>query len=271
MPTSTVADLLAAKGKRRLVLTTAFDTWTARAAAEAGVDMIVAWGETLEHSKWVIDAVRQGAPDALIGSGLPSIGAYSSAEEALRLAGELRAAGTDIIYCSGLVPEKFAALSRQHYPCCGHVGYLPVNSTWYGGPRAVGKTAVEATKVYEETMALEQAGCIAVEMEVVPAKVAALISKRTRMLVFSMGSGPDCDGQFIFSSDLLGTHSGHYPRHAITYASLFKSAVDALSRYREDVLSGNYPARRHTIEIKDDEYAHFAATVENTEKHHEAP
>ncbi len=262
MPISTVAELLETKGKRQLVLTTAFDTWTARAAEEAGVDMIVAWGDDLEQSKWTLDAVRQGAPNTLIGSGLPSIGAYSSAEEALRLAGELRAAGTDIIYCSGLVPEKFAALSRQHYPCCGHVGYLPVNNTWYGGPRAVGKTCKEALQVYEATMALEEAGCIAVEMEVVPARVAALITRQTRMLVFSMGSGPDCDGQFVFASDLLGTNTGHYPRHSITYASLFKTAVDALSRYREDVQRGNYPARSHTIEMQDEEYEQFAASVE---------
>ncbi|MBT3295004.1 MAG: 3-methyl-2-oxobutanoate hydroxymethyltransferase [Verrucomicrobia bacterium] len=263
MSISTVADLLATKGKRQLVLTTAFDAWTAKAAEESGIDMILAWGETLEHSKWVIDSVRQGAPNTLIGSGLPSIGAYSSEAEALRLAGELRAAGNDIVYCSGLVPEKFAALSRQHYPCCGHVGYLPVNDTWYGGPRAVGKTSEEALEVYEATMALEEAGCIAVEMEVVPAKVAARITEQTRMLVFSMGSGPDCDGQFIFSSDILGTHTGHYPRHSITYASLFKTAVDALSRYREDVLSGDYPRAAHTIDMTDQEYEKFSASLES--------
>ena len=215
----TVAELIALKGQRQLVLTTAFDTWTAKAAEEAGVDMIVAWGSNLEHSKYVIDAVRKGAPNTLIGSGLPHP-AYASAEEALKLAGEIRGAGTDIIYCSGLVPDKFAALARQHYPCCGHVGYLPVNNTWFGGPRAVGKTAAEAKKVFDDTMALEEAGCIAVEMEVVPAQVAAEITKRTKMLVFSMGSGPDCDGQFIFASDILGTNLGHYPRHSITYANL---------------------------------------------------
>ena len=50
-------------------------------------------------------------------------GAYESEEKALRLANEIRGAGADIIYASGLVPEKWAALSRQHFPCCGHVGY----------------------------------------------------------------------------------------------------------------------------------------------------
>eukprot|EP00913_Durusdinium_trenchii_P004488 g4167.t1 len=185
----TVAEMLALKGQRQLVLTTAFDEWTARAAEEAGVDMIVAWGSCQEHSKFVVEAVRRGAPNTLIGTGI-NPGAYDtrpnaparlmfeeSQEKALKLANEMRAAGTDIIYCSGLVPEKFAGLARQHVPCCGHVGYLPVNNTWYGGPRGVGKTAEEAKKA---------AGCIAVEMECVPAKVAEEITKRTKLLQFCL-------------------------------------------------------------------------------------
>ena len=35
------------------------------------------------------------------------------------------------------------------YICIGHVGYLPINDTWLGGPRAVGKTWAEAKKVHK--------------------------------------------------------------------------------------------------------------------------
>ena len=257
----TVAELLSLKGKRKIVLTTAFDEWTARAAEEAGVDMVLAWGADMESTKFVVANVRRGAPNTLIGSGI-NPGAYESVEMALKLANEIRAAGTDIIYCSGLVPEKFAALARQHFPCCGHVGYLPCNDTWLGGPRAVGKTAAEAQKMLDDAMALEAAGCIAIELECVPAKVAAEITKRTKMLVFSMGSGADCDGQFIFAEDLLGSHSGHYPRHCITYGSMMADAVKGLMQYKEDVVSGAYPTAKHSIGIKDEEYEAFmAATV----------
>lgn len=85
-------------------------------------------------------------------------------------------------------PVPIKNLPRQHFPCCGHVGYLPVNNTWFGGPRGVGKTRLEAKQVFDDVMALEAAGCIAVEMECVPARVAAEITQRTKMLVFSMGS-----------------------------------------------------------------------------------
>lgn len=245
----TVAELQALKGQRQVILTTAFSGWTAQAAEEAGVDMILTWGDTLETSKWLVEQVRQGAPNTLIGTGLP-IEAYASEERAILLAGELRNAGVDIVYCSGLVPDKFAAMSRQHIPCCGHVGYLPVNDTWLGGPRAVGKTWQEAAKVLQDTLDLEKAGCIAVEMEVVPAEVAAEITKRTSMLVFSMGSGPHCDGQFIFDCDILGTNAGHVPRHAPVYANLMKDAVQAFSNYRKDIENGSYPAPKNSVKMK---------------------
>jgi len=257
------ADLLACKGKRQLVLTTAADEWTARAAEEAGVDMILVRrpADTIEGAKFVVEAVRRGAPNTTIICGLPPYQAYVSVQSALRLAGDVRAFGADIVYCSGLVPDKFAALAQQGHPCGGHVGYLPINDTWYGGPRAVGKTWDEAKRVYDDVMALDAAGCIAVEMECVPAKVAAEISKRTKMLVFSMGSGPHCDGQFIFAADILGTNSGHYPRHSITYAHLLQDAAKAFGKYCADVSSGAYPGETHGIEIKDEEFARFMEVI----------
>jgi len=256
----TVAALRALKGQRQIIVTTAFDTWTAKAAEEAGVDMVLAWGRSLEATKAVVEAVRMGAPNTLIGSGLP-MEAYASQERAILLAGELRSAGVDIMYCSGLVPDKFAGMARQHIPCCGHVGYLPVNDTWLGGPRAIGKTWQEAQKVYEDTMALEAAGCIAVEMELVPAEVAAEITKRTSMLVFSMGSGPHCDGQFIFDCDILGTNPGHIPRHAPVYANFYHDAIKAFTQYRAAVVSGEYPTPQNSVRMKEGEFTQFLASI----------
>merc|ERR1719217_215785 len=132
----TIAELIASKGKRQVVITTAFDEWTARAAEEAGVDIIIAYGNNLEHSKFVIEAVRRGAPNTLIGSGSPL---FAYAKSTLKLARDISEAGADIIYCSGCTPRKFEVLV-QHYPICGHVGNLPIGETWSGGPDTFGQT-----------------------------------------------------------------------------------------------------------------------------------
>jgi 3-methyl-2-oxobutanoate hydroxymethyltransferase len=259
----TVKDLLDAKGKRKLVLTTAYDYWTARAAEEAGVDMVITSAKTFEQLKGTIGEVRRGAPDTLLGAGLPLIESYASDAEALRLAGELcRGLGVDVLYASGLVVERFAALGRQRFPCVGHVGYLPSRNTWLGGPRAVGKTSAEALGVYRDVLALAEAGVIGVEMELVPDQVAAEITRRVKILTFSMGSGPDCDGQIVFSTDVLGTNTGHYPRHSRTYANLFEQARDALSRYRRDVVDGAFPADGQTVEMEDGEFERFMLAIE---------
>jgi 3-methyl-2-oxobutanoate hydroxymethyltransferase len=81
-----------------------------------------------------------------------------------------------------------------------------------------------------------------------------------------MGSGPGCDGQFIFAEDILGTNSGHYPRHSVTHANLKDDAVKALSQYREDCISGAYPTTKQSIGIKDDEFAKFMAAIAEGEK-----
>ena len=91
----------------------------------------------------------------------------------------------------------------------------------------------------------------------VPQKVAAEITKRVDILTFSMGSGPDCDGQFLFACDLLGTNHGHYPRHAKTYCKLLDQATKALAQYASEVRSGAYPEPKHCIGMQDKEYDRF--------------
>jgi 3-methyl-2-oxobutanoate hydroxymethyltransferase len=258
----TVRDLLATKGKRKLLLTTAFDHWTAKACEEAGVDIILTFARNLEQLKGVMEQVRSGAPNTMIGAGLPLIEAYSSDAEALRLAGELtRNLTVDLIFASGVVVERFGALARQRFPCVGHVGYLPVQNTWFGGPRTVGKTWEEAVHVYDTVDAMVKAGVVGIEMELLPSELAAEITKRIDAVTFSMGSGPDCDGQFVFSTDLLGTNTGHVPRHAKTYTNLFDEARRAISQFRQDVTDGTYPAQEHVVAMRDDQFARFLEEI----------
>lgn len=265
MARPTIKDLQYLKGQRKIVLTTAFDYYTARACELAGIDVIVTWpqnNETMEELLMVLEQVRKGAPNMLIGAGIPRYQAYINETEAIKCSWAALKAGADMIYSSGMSLDLFKALGKQRIPCVGHVGFIPAHATWFGGPRAVGKTSREARKVYEDSLDFQEAGAIAVEMECVPAKVAAEITKRLDILVFSMGSGPACDGQYLFSCDLLGLNDGRYPRHSVKYASFFDDSVTVFKKYKEDVTSGTYPAKGHQIEIKDDEFSAFANSIE---------
>ena len=114
--------------------------------------------------------------------------------------------------------------------------------------------------------ALEEAGAFCAEIEVVPARVAAEISRRTSLFMISMGSGPGCDAQYLFATDVLGTNRGHYPRHskkyrdfATEYDRLQGERISAFKEFAADVTSGAYPERGHLVEIADDELQRFLA------------
>ena len=117
-------------------------------------------------------------------------------------------------------------------------------------------------QVYEDTLAFQEMGAVAVEMECVPARVAEEITRRVNLLVFSMGSGAGCDGQFLFSCDIWGTHDRHYPRHARKYRDFFTEGVAAMQEYREDVVTGAFPTDAHVIQIRDEEFARWRAGLE---------
>jgi len=112
--------------------------------------------------------------------------------------------------------------------------------------------------------AFEDAGCIGVEMELLPSPLADYITKNTSILTISLGSGVHCDAQFLFSCDALGLHDEHYPRHAKTYVHFLDTAVDALRQYKEEVLSGRYPGEQHSLSMAPTEFSNSLAGLDKS-------
>lgn len=261
MAKPTVGELLAGKGKRQLTMTNATDFNTALAAAEAGIDIISGRGMYDEQQiGLVLDQIVKAAPNAVIACNLPATIAYVSDSEAIRAAMIARDHGADIIYSSGNTLSRFEAMASVGINCGGHVGLVPARASREGGLGARGKTLDQALRIYDETLAYQTAGAVIVEMECVAEDIAAEISKRADILVMSMGSGSGCDGQFLFSADLLGIHEPRYPgmgkpwegpppRHAKRYTNIFEEAKSAFAAFRAEVTSGEFPTPAHTIKV----------------------
>ena len=155
-------------------------------------------------------------------------------------------------------------LAKEFIPVVGHVGLVPSRATWTGGFKAVGKTAEEALQLFKQIKSYEDAGAIAVELEVVPVEVATELSKRTSLLVWSMGAGAGCDAQYLFSNDILGYTEGHIPRHSKVYRN-FKAEYDRLQLERisafkefvDDVDNGTFPETSHLVHMDNDELDRF--------------
>ncbi|WP_282608649.1 3-methyl-2-oxobutanoate hydroxymethyltransferase [Pelagibius sp. Alg239-R121] len=253
MPKLTVKDLLEAKGKRRLAFVQVAREEEAAAAALAGMDMI---GTAFRPETQSFPAA---AVDTHFQFGLPW-GCHASAEEALRDAMRAMEAGADSIYCA-MSPQIVEILAREGVPVIAHVGLVPPKATWVGGMRAVGRSAEQALQVYSEVRSFESAGAFAVEIEVVPARLAAEITRRVSLLTISLGSGLDCDVQYLFSADLLGENRGHIPRHAKVYRNfaaerdrLQVERVAAYGEYLADVKDGAFPEAGHTVPMADADF-----------------
>jgi 3-methyl-2-oxobutanoate hydroxymethyltransferase len=253
----TVADLRARKGKGQLTMLRIFTIEEAAAAEEAGIDVVSIPPDLATHPDY-----RKVAPSLFSMTGMDHRQA-GTREDYLRFAGKMLMAGADAMYCSGgLGTVKF--LADEHIPVVGHVGLVPSRCTWTGGFKAVGKTADDALALLAEVKAYEAAGAFAVEIEVVPVEVASAISPKVGILLWSMGSGPGCDVQYLFAEDILGTNRGHMPRHAKVYRN-FAAEFDRLQRERvaafkefiADVASGAYPEERHVVRMAESELAAF--------------
>lgn len=254
----TVADLADLKGKRQLTMLRIFTVEEAAAAEEAGIDVVSAPPELVTHPQY-----RQVAPSLFTMTGRNSR-VMGTASQMLQFAGEMLDADADAVYSSGSL-DTIRFLVGEHIPVVGHVGLVPSRASSMGGFRAIGKTADTAWQVYQDCVAHEEAGAIAVEIEVVPAEIATEISRRmTKLSLWSMGSGSGCDAQYLFAMDILGSHRDHIPRHAKVYRN-FADEYDRLQRERvaafrefcDDVETGAFPEEAHIVKIDPDELADF--------------
>jgi len=257
----TVKDLFCLKGKRTLTEVYVENTDQASAAEMAGIDILCTCAS--------IPQIRAAAPNTFLIGAMLATEAAQSESNAIKHAQEILSQGADAIY-TGISTDKVKALSKEFIPVVGHVGMVPYRNTWYGGFKAVGKTAAEARELYDVCKRYDDAGAIAVEMELVPAKVAARITHDVKMLTMSMGSGLDCDVQYLFSCDILGTNTGHIPRHAKVYANLHleyqrlrKLMTDAYGQFQQEVEQKAFPASSHALEINEQEFQHFLKKIED--------
>jgi 3-methyl-2-oxobutanoate hydroxymethyltransferase len=258
----TVADILAMKGKRQLAMLRVETLEEAEAAERAGVDLLSLPPAVIEDRRF-----RDAAPGIFTCVGL-DYGDYVTAEDYLRAAFGMLKASADSVYCAASM-QIIRRMRDEGIPVCGHTGLVPSQSTWTGGFRAVGKDFDSAMAVWKRTKALEEAGCFAAEIEVVPAEVATAIAARTGMLMISMGAGAGCDAQYLFAVDVLGENRGHIPRHAKVYRNfaaeldrLQAERVAAFSEYVADVTGGAYPEPRHMVPIARNELARFLAALD---------
>lgn len=259
--TVTVASIVDGKGEDSpLSQVTAATAEEAAAADAAGIEMVVCLSDS-------VPLVREGSSRLFVTAAIDFSGAVSD-DDLLGTAYTALMNGADAVITARRL-EAVRRIADEDIPVMGHLGFVPKKSTLYGGVRAVGKTADEATELWDQFRRLEDAGAFAVECELIPERVMRQINERTGLATVSLGSGRYADVIFLFMSDICG-ESPRQPRHARAYGDLAAlhakvqaSRIDALSAYRADVLAGQYPADAETAAIDDSEFTEFIDRLQN--------
>jgi 3-methyl-2-oxobutanoate hydroxymethyltransferase len=262
-----------------IVMVTAYDYPSARAAEAAGVDLVLVGDSAattvlgynattpvdLEDMLVLTRAARRGLTTPLLIGDLP-FGSYEVSDEqaittAMRMVKE---AGCDAVKLEGGGENSVSrarAIVGAGIPVMGHVGLTPQTSTALGGWKAQGRTATAAVRIASEALALQQAGCFALVFEAIPSAVTDELMGLLEIPVIGIGAGPATDGQVLVFHDLLGIRDGLGARFVKRYANLQQEMNDGVSAYAEDVRSRRYPGPEHTYKIDPAELAELRAQL----------
>jgi 3-methyl-2-oxobutanoate hydroxymethyltransferase len=248
-----------AQTERKITCLTAYDYPTAHLLDEAGVDIIlvgdslamavlgyentlpVTIEEMLHHTR----AVHRGVRRALLVADMPFGSYHQGPAEAIHNATRfVKEAGAEAVKIEGgeRRMEIVARLVEAEIPVMGHIGLTPQSLHALGGYKVQGRTAEAGEALVRDAHALVAAGVFAIVVESVPREIAARITESVPVPTIGIGAGPDCDGQVLVLSDLLGMTQGHIPKFVRRYADLTGAITTAARQYVEDVQRGDFPS-----------------------------
>src|SRR5271155_895743 len=262
-----------------IVMVTAYDYPSARAAEAAGVDLVLVGDSAattvlgynattpvgLEAMLVLARAARRGLRTPLLIGDLP-FGSYEVSDEqaittAMRMVKE---AGCEVVKLEGggeASVRRARAIVGAGIPVMGHVGLTPQTSTALGGWKAQGRTAGAAERIASEALALQGAGCFALVFEAIPAAVTEELMPHMQIPVIGIGAGPATDGQVLVFHDLLGIRDGLGARFVKRYANLQQEMNAGITAYAEDVRARRYPGPEHSYSIDSAELVELKARL----------
>ncbi len=262
MPDVTVSTLLGLKQKgEKIAMLTAYDATYARAACEAGVEVLLvgdSLGMVLQGHDSTLPvsvadmayhtaAVKRGNQGALIVSDLPFM-AYATLEQTFASSAALMQAGAHMVKLEGAgwLCEPVRLLAERGVPVCAHLGLTPQAVNVFGGYKVQGRGDAAARQLRADAMALEQAGAAMLLLECVPSELAAEISQAVKIPVIGIGAGPATDGQVLVVHDMLGLSlSGRAPKFVKNFLDGQPNIQAAFAAYVQAVKAVSFPAEEH--------------------------
>jgi 3-methyl-2-oxobutanoate hydroxymethyltransferase len=250
-----------ARQGEKIAMLTCYDSSFAALLERAGVDVLlvgdslgmvigghastlpVALDDMVYHTR----CVMAGARSALVIADM-SFGSYqASRKQAYANAARLMAAGAQMVKLEGgawLAPTVEFLVARG-IPVCGHLGLQPQSVHRLGGYKAQGKTDASARTLHEDAQALTAAGIDLLVLEMVPAALAADLTREIAAPTIGIGAGPGCSGQVLVLYDMLGIYPGKPARFVRNFMTGSSDVEGAVAAYVKAVKDGSFPGPEH--------------------------
>jgi 3-methyl-2-oxobutanoate hydroxymethyltransferase len=225
--TKVTAEMIRRMKGQKIPALTAYDYPMAKLLDEIGIPLILVGDSlgmvvlgypdttqvTMAEMEHHVRAAARAQPHALLAADLP-YRSYETVESAVAHAKQLVAAGAEAVKAEGgrQILNQARAIIDAGIPFLGHLGMLPQNVREEGGYHVKGKAPSEREALLADAQALAQAGATAVILELVAPVVAKELTKTIPVPTIGIGSGPDCDGQILVTTDLLGTFPWFTPK-----------------------------------------------------------
>ncbi|MHB1359089.1 MAG: 3-methyl-2-oxobutanoate hydroxymethyltransferase [Rhodocyclaceae bacterium] len=250
------------QGGEKIAMLTGYDASFAALEDRCGVDIILVGDSlgnvlqgktstlpvTMEHMVYHTECVGHMAQRAMCLADMPFGAYHESKEQAIRNAGRLLAAGAEMVKLEGgaVMAETVNFLVERGVPVCAHIGLTPQSVHALGGYRVQGRDAAGAARMQADARALEDAGAALMVLEMVPARLAAEITRALKICAtIGIGAGKDCDGQVLVLHDMLGIYPGKKGRFVKDFMATAQSIEGAVSAYIAAVKDGSFPAAEH--------------------------
>ena len=203
---------------------------------------------SMDEIIFLVRAVYRGTKKALVVADMPFMSYQASVEDAVRNAGRfVKEGGAGAIKLEGSSPyiSQIRAIIDAGIPIMGHVGLLPQSLHLSSGYRIQGKTKLEAEKIYDDALTLQENGAFSVVLEGIPSDLAMRITAALDIPTIGIGAGPDCDGQIQVYHDILGLYGDLIPKHTKRYGNFGVEIESKLAEYKKEVEDNKFPSKRH--------------------------
>ena len=199
---------------------------------------------TLDEMIVYASSVKRAIKRALVVVDMP-FGTYQgNSKQALASAIRImKETGADAVKLEGgeEVLESICRILTAGIPVMGHLGLTPQSINKFGTYTVRATQEDEAQRLDHDAHVLENAGCFAMVLEKIPAKLATQVTQELKIPTIGIGAGSGTDGQVLVLQDMLGITQQFKPRYLRTYGAIGEDISRSVRQYISDVKNGDFP------------------------------